>query len=186
MSDEAIDGWIDHADAESILHTLRVEDDPRASHLRDLVGWIRRMPSAEESAVLSQQIEALVDAKTLGGSKQDPAVLRTALAEENLERVKFLPGDALFLHSLGAGLTSGYVVYLRRITNVNDDQVAVRAHELDDPDRIARRISRLASPYVYRLTQQLGQVFSAIGLPGPYEESRNQFLSDRIERLKGS
>jgi hypothetical protein len=184
LSDAAIDGWIAHAGADAILRTLRASDDKTAEEVRTLVRWLQALPDVEQSVDLGAQLAALTTAKVIGGSTKDEASLRATLARENVDRLKNLPGDALFLHSLGGLLTDGYVAYLRRVDNVHETAVALKFNELRDAGKVARRISRLSSPYVFRLTQQLGQVFSAIGLPGSYEVSRGRFLVDQVETLK--
>jgi len=186
MSDGAIDGWIAASDADAILRTLRADHDEDAEQVRRLVRWLRTVPALEDSFDLEAQITSLVEAKRLSGSNKDPASIRLTLARENLDRLRNLPGDALFLHSLAGDQTAGYVVYLRRIDNVAEQAVARRSHEASGRTMLAQRISRLSSPYVFRLTQQLGHVFASIGLPGTYEASREEFIVTRANTLGAS
>jgi hypothetical protein len=65
-----------------------------------------------------------------------------------------------------------YVAYLRLVREVREPEIALLATDLEKPEVSAKRISRLTSPYVYRLTQQLGDVFASIGLPEDYERNR--------------
>jgi len=82
-----------------------------------------------------------------------------------------LPGDALFLNSLSAEVSRGYVAYLRLLREIRDQQIALRA--MRRPYEItSERFARLKPPYVYHLTQKLAAVFSAIGLPTEYEDER--------------
>ena len=186
MSDAAIDGWIAHTDADGMLATLRAQGDARAEQFQALVKWLRARPAIEDGLKLKEQIAALAQAKILSGSSKDEESLVATLTRENVDRMTNPPGDAVFLHGLGGSLTAGYIAYLRRIDNVDEANVALRFRDLSDSSKVAKRISRLSSPYVFRLTQQLAQVFSAIGLPGSYEESRARFVSEQVEALQAT
>ena len=183
LADAAIDEWIAFEDAAAILRTLRAPADERAGEFAELVAWLRELPYVVGCVNLTNQLSALTRSRVLCGSKQSPETIRAALARENVERVKQLPGDALFLHSLGTSLAEGYIAYLRRVDSVAEASVALRSSDLADAGMLARRVSRLSSPYVYRLTQQLGQVFSSIGLPGSYESSRTRFIVEQSAAL---
>lgn len=64
------------------------------------------------------------------------------------------------------------IAWVRPLWQLSLAEVAVRTSEV--ASRKAERIARLASPYRYRLTQLLGQVFSDIGLPGAADDIDNQ------------
>lgn len=178
MSDLAIDGWVAAAEPEQILEALGATADKAAASLRTQLEWLRESAAHESDTDLRRQLDLLARGRLVTGGKQNEAAVRLAVARENLERVEKLPGDAMFLHSVGPGLDVGYVVYLRRIENLEEGAIALRAIDLADPARLAQRIARLSSPYVFRLTQQLAQVFADIGLPGSYEARRARFVSD--------
>jgi hypothetical protein len=71
---------------------------------------------------------------------------------------------------------NGWIAYLRLVREIQHDQVAVRQPDLRRKATTAKRVARLRSPYIYRLTQQLIDVFAAIGLPSEYEESRSSLV----------
>jgi hypothetical protein len=86
-----------------------------------------------------------------------------------------LPGDALFLSCVGPGHANGYVCYLRILREIRQHQIATKLSQRSF-EMIADRIARLRPPYVYRLTQQLADVFAAIALPKEYEDTRRARL----------
>jgi hypothetical protein len=94
-----------------------------------------------------------------------------------------LPGDALFLSRVASDHAAGYICYLRVLRDIADGDIAIRPRQALEGAR-ACRVAHLRSPYLYRLTQQLAEVFTAIGLPEEYEESRSRvakvLLRDRI------
>ncbi|WP_305782369.1 hypothetical protein [Symbioplanes lichenis] len=94
------------------------------------------------------------------------------LNDDILNRLRNLPGDSFFMSSLGADHTGGFVAYLRLVREIRSQQIALSYHDQSLRGVVAKRISRLRAPYVYRLTQLLAEVFAAIGLPDEYEESR--------------
>ncbi|BAK36319.1 hypothetical protein MLP_33050 [Microlunatus phosphovorus NM-1] len=62
---------------------------------------------------------------------------------------------------------------IRNLREIAEDEIAIKATQQARP---SKRIARLSSPYRYRLTQQLGDVFAAIGLPEEYERRRDELL----------
>jgi len=72
-------------------------------------------------------------------------------------------GDLLILPSIKKLGVDGHIAWLRHIWQVGLDDIALRTSEVGD--RSGERLGRLASPFRYRLTQLMAQVFSDIGLP---------------------
>lgn len=72
-------------------------------------------------------------------------------------------GDLLLLPDTTVLGLEVEVVWMRHIWQVPLSDIAIRTSEL--AKRSGERIARLDSPFRYRLTQQMGQVFSDIGLP---------------------
>jgi hypothetical protein len=183
LSDQAIDTWIASTEARPILTTLRCPVE-KWHLIEDAIGWLRAVPAVSAALDLRRQFELLVQARVLATGKAATADTVAKLVRENLD-LEHLPGDAFFLHSLGSGQRAGYVVYLRRFENVGDGDIALRTIDLHGGARPAIRIARLRSPYIFRLTQQLAQVFADIGLPGSYEASRARFTTERVQSLQG-
>ncbi|MFI7395542.1 hypothetical protein [Streptomyces tendae] len=105
------------------------------------------------------------------------------LRKEIRNRLKNFPGDALYLSEPGPRHEGGYVVMLRLIRSIGDSSVALRpTDEYHSPGQHrARRISRLKTLYCHRVVQQMAQVFTDIGLPTDYEESRDSHLKKYVE-----
>lgn len=97
--------------------------------------------------------------------------------------VKGLPGDCMFFAQPTPGQPSGHVAYLRLIREIREDRIATSAvSERKLGNAIAaRRIGRLQLLYLHRLTQQMAQVFTEIGLPTDYEQSRDGTLNANME-----
>ncbi|WP_181795069.1 hypothetical protein [Streptomyces sp. WELS2] len=108
---------------------------------------------------------------------------RETLRKEMKNRLKSFPGDSLYLSEPGPGYGGGYVVMLRLIRSIEDSAVALRpADEYHSPGQHrARRIARLKTLYCHRVVQQMAQVFTDIGLPTDYEESRDSHLKNYVE-----
>ena len=71
------------------------------------------------------------------------------------------------------------MVCLRLIRELPASAIAIDpVRERNDREVEAVRISRLGTPFRYRLTQQLAAVFSDIGLPSEFEMSRKDLLSE--------
>lgn len=72
-------------------------------------------------------------------------------------------GDLLMLPSIKKLGVAGHIAWLRHIWQVGVDDIALRTSEV--LARPGERLGRLESPFRYRLTQLMAQVFSDIGLP---------------------
>jgi hypothetical protein len=179
MSDEAIAAWIEAVAPEEIIAELRVTDKKEAKLITDVLTAIRACSSSTAAGGLDPQLDALTHAWLVTQGKSGFAERRRVFARELLDLLGRLPGDAVFLHGLSPRHRGGYVVYLRAILNVDEAAVACSVPDLREGSVTAKRIARLSSPYVFHLSQALGQVFSAIGLPSRYEESRDAFIARR-------
>lgn len=74
-------------------------------------------------------------------------------------------GDFLTLSSPPHADSGIAIAWLRAVKQCQISAIALRTSEAQEEGKVALRIAKLKSPFVYRLTQMLGQVFSDIGLP---------------------
>lgn len=72
-------------------------------------------------------------------------------------------GDLLVLPEADALGIKGHVAWVRQLWQTSASDIALRTSEV--AMRSGERIARLDSPFRYRLTQLIAQVFSDIGLP---------------------
>jgi hypothetical protein len=179
LSDDVIAAWIDSGDGREIVDELRVPEGKAAEDLQQVVGAIQGCTRASAAGGLEGQLDALAAALVATQGKSTFDERRATVARELLDQLGRLPGDAIFLHALSRQYSNGYVAYLRALVNIDEGTVARRARDLSDGATGAMRISRLASPYVFHLSQALGHVFSAIALPAQYESSREAFIAGR-------
>lgn len=186
LSDDAVVAWIDAAGPEEILRELRVTDEKQAKELADVLGAVQGCSRASAAGGVDAQLDALTVAWLVTQGKSTFAERRPVLARELLDHLGRLPGDAVFLHALSQRHRAGYVAYLRSIVNVQETTVARRVRDLRDATMTVKRIARLKSPYVFHLSQALGHVFSAIGLPAQYEASREAFIARRLTDYGGA
>jgi hypothetical protein len=82
---------------------------------------------------------------------------------ESLKQQIRTRGDLLVLPDTKELGIKGCIAWVRHIWQVPISDVAIKTSEI--PKCSGERIARLASPYRYRLTQLMAQVFSDIGLP---------------------
>ncbi len=87
-------------------------------------------------------------------------------------------GDLLMLPSIKKLGVAGHIAWLRHIWQVGLDDIALRTSEVST--RPGERLGRLDSPFRYRLTQLMAQVFSDIGLPNIPDE-----MDEAIEEAYG-
>jgi hypothetical protein len=82
---------------------------------------------------------------------------------ESLSQQILSRGDILILPSLEKFNLNDDIAWVRHIWQVPVSDIALRTSEISS--RPGERVARLDSPFRYRLTQLLAQVFSDIGLP---------------------
>lgn len=171
LDERAILSWFQRDPVERILAELRITDERKSAVVRELSAAYLDGEKARTSASFCDQVNVLLRLRALrGGGSKNPT---SALEGELRSDIKNLPGDAFFLGALGPHYREGYVACLRFVREVTTRAIAIRQPDLRDPETVGRRIARLQSPFLYGLTQQLGSVFSSIGLPQAYEVRRD-------------
>jgi hypothetical protein len=171
ISFERAQRWILEASPSRVSSTLRMIPEEAQRFVPLAEAFVRLDTS--RSGHFPGQIGTICDSEVLLGRSPDDASACKRIRAELASHVNELPGDALFLRSLGSTSTAGYVAYLRVLLEVRDSCVAVKSTQRSSEIKY-ERIARLQAPYVYALTQQLASVFSAIALPREYEESRGE------------
>lgn len=182
VSDAAALGWVRSVPAQQIADQLGVPQ----GKTRDKFIALADDYLLSDQALHDGTFKALLDAVLRLRSRQnaDKSKLYTALWREIDEYATHLPSDAFFIRSLSHNNMGGYVAYLRLVREISHKHIATRYTDLRDSAVIARRISHLGSPYIYSLTQQLATVFSAIGLPTEYEDSRRQLVEQVANNIQ--
>jgi len=87
-------------------------------------------------------------------------------------------GDLLVLPEANGFGVEGGIAWVRHIWQVPMSDIALRTSEL--ANRSGERVARLDSPYRYRLTQLIAQVFSDIGLPN-FSDSVDKLLEEAFK-----
>lgn len=95
-----------------------------------------------------------------------------AKAAKSIESQLAAKGDIVILPSPEVFRVDGQLAWVRHIWQEQIGKIALRTSDV--AHRPGERVARLDSPYRYRLTQVMAQVFSDIGLP----EHSTSFLAD--------
>ncbi|MER5457049.1 hypothetical protein ABT008_19895 [Micromonospora sp. NPDC002389] len=161
---------------EDLAQHLRYLGQKDRETLTAMIGEISVCESARTSSTYHEQFVAL--ASILPATKKRSA--SEVLLSDVRDRLKNLPGDVFFLSSLDQDHTEGYVAYLRLIRETQLHQLSTSYYDKDARGIVANRTSSLRAPYVYRLTQQMADVFASIGLPVEYELARDSILDSRL------
>jgi hypothetical protein len=86
-----------------------------------------------------------------------------------------LPGDLFYINYIHGVNEMGYIVNLRRIGIFNRENISISNY--DNGEKVyLKRIAKMVSPFNYRITQRVAQMFSDIGLPEDYEDDRNSTI----------
>lgn len=93
-----------------------------------------------------------------------------------LSKLNSLPGDKYYISELpNQNDNYGYIVHLRYINIISEEDIKKQ-------NRLYR-IGHLKAPYLYKLTQKLGAVFSDIGEPEEFEKNRTEINNILIKEL---
>lgn len=151
LSDAAAQAWARERDAEEIADELRIPDAKARGTFTDLVREYQAMYVALENELYAEQVDALARVRVRRqGVTSEKA--RDSTFQEIHDSMETLPGDCFFIGRIGSEYFDGHVAYLRLVREIQDNQVAIRQSDLRaGAPVVARRISRLSSPYVYRL-----------------------------------
>lgn len=180
MDDACAGNWIVETPPDEVAGILRVEGRDRVvfSALSDSY----RTARTALQGVFRAQLASSCDLQVVLGHQRSPEHARKAQLKDIGQFIERLPGDAMFLNALSDEFDNGYVCYLRVLREVSDDQVATRASMRSFRVKY-QRISRLKAPFVYALSQQLGSVFSSIGLPEDYEVARRERAAELVNHF---
>lgn len=169
LSAERVREWIFEEEAGSIADTLGAHEGAEREKLTRLVSAY-----SVGLAAIGQSFDTQWSAlcSTIAADQNKPlAGAHKQLRSEAADLVQNLPGDSLFVGGLTPDHPDGYVAYLRILQQTSAAEVALRPKDIDGSVKW-HRPARLISPYIFHLTQRLGNVFSSIGLPTEYEENR--------------
>lgn len=173
LSDAAAEAWVLRSAPKEIAAELGLAGKD-AEKFFELANLRRDLATAVEESNFDKLADVLIRIRARSTSA-DKA--REAFWTEVDAYFKDLPGDAFFIGSVSDEQRAGYVAYLRMVREIRQPEIAIRFSETRGETVRARRVARLTPPYVYRLTQQLGDVFAAIGLPTEYEKRRGECIA---------
>ena len=171
ISEEAALDWATRSPPSEIADELGISNvDSRAAFER-LVDDYRLLVEAYQCIDFDLQMHALATLRARQSGEAKAAYSR--VWNDISSSLESLPGDCFFIGRLTDLLSGGFVAYLRLVREVDQQEIAIKVTPRGAKEPGARRIARLRSPYVYRLTQQLADVFASIGLPSDYETARS-------------
>jgi hypothetical protein len=166
--------WITEVEPAEIISTLKISKPLQTKTLGYIQSY-RDLIKAKGSGELHLLMDAFASAKVAIGAGKSKSDARLSVSKELASSLKTLPGDAIFISSLADDARDGYVAYLRRIHEVRDHDVVRSSVSIPKGAQFSR-MGRLTAPYIYALTQQVGSVFGAIGLPTEYEMQRSETI----------
>ncbi|WP_426263223.1 hypothetical protein [Sphingomonas sp. PWP1-2] len=146
----------------SVARPVKSRDSNTEGVATDFVLGVSELILVDSYVTLMQKINS-------GAKKKD------ALRDQIRSR-----GDILVLPDAGKLGISGRIAWIRHIWQVPLGDIAIRTSEVSA--RPGERIARLDSPFRYRLTQLLAQVFSDIGLPN-IEDGMDQAVEDAYSHV---
>ena len=161
----------------SLLSTLlALEEDYLNEQISDekLIGKILLLKEMCNKTTFS-----LVDYKNIYFANNNHNIEESKLQKDKdriLSKLNSLPGDKYYISELpNQNDNYGYIVHLRYINIISEEDIKKQNH--------LYRIGHLKAPYLYKLTQKLGAVFSDIGEPEEVEKNRTEINNILIKEL---
>jgi hypothetical protein len=184
--DDVIPGWVLRRGPAGIMEDIGV-DSARAPELLDWLSLIDLGAHAVEAQDVEEVLSAAVRmrAGSIQLSTEDLERGRERLWDQLHSSITSLPGEFFFLNAIGPDLADGYLVHLRRIREVDAAHVAIDPVQQSSDNTVRGiRLTAIASPYKYRLVQQMTAVFADIGLPDEYTIRCKDTVRNRTTRIQ--
>lgn len=152
------------------------DDDPLVvdAHMRELSRTLQEATPAKLAVDFILRRQESMSVKEYATLMQ--AVGSQPKGASSFEAQLLKKGDIVILPSAAKLGVVGEIAWVRHIWQVPIGQIALKTSDIRHCQ--GERVARLDSPYRYRLTQIMAQVFSDIGLP----DSARQFKTD-IEKV---
>ena len=167
ISPEVLRSWLTELGTSAVLTELGMPQGAQRDRASELFSLVEHAWLALKTSTFDSLFAAAVAVR--GGTETHAQKVRDQLRE----KLRSLPGDAFYLTSLPEIDDFGFIAYLRLVREISASAIAIRYTDTRRSDVKAIRFAKLTAPYLYRLTQQLGEVFSSIGLPTEYEAERD-------------
>lgn len=181
FSNEALFSWIDRSGISAVIETIGITDRGLIKQFEDMMEHLRKLQILVDGASADMELLKSCYMREYLKSSSD---FHGALIKDVKKDISGLPGDIFFLSHIEKSEASGYFVLLRYVSQCTTETVGRSMIDMRNGAQ-ARRIARIRAPYLYALTQQLGRVFSDIGLPDEYntrmQASPNIFFAKSLE-----
>ncbi|NVO29712.1 hypothetical protein [Hymenobacter lapidiphilus] len=170
IQNQSLIKWLERRGIEGILDDIQEPIGKSRAILQNDLELLNELIEATNSRDIVLQITTIAKARAPKPpmTPEETNKSMNAAWKLYLGKLKQLPGDLFFLNELSPTHKEGYIVYLRRIAEMNPNDIATNVIE----QRVSKavRVSQLRGAFKYRITQKLAAVFSDIGLPTDYEE----------------
>lgn len=160
--------------SDELLEKIATNETPLDGALPDALESKKKSASEARTAFksfieLCAKDELAATARALFPQSENPNDELTKKCRDHLKGR--LPGDAFFINHVAGLSNRNFIAYLRQVRHTP-------ASAFSQPHRPkemhAVRVARLRPTFRHRLTQQMAEVFTAIGLPEAYETSRKE------------
>jgi hypothetical protein len=168
--------WIIERGIKNALYDI----DSNSEEMKNAISFIFDFSNEENSISLYFRYKSILN----NNFDRDKEIKKTE--EQFKNYIINLPGDLFYINYIHGINEFGYIVNLRRIGMFCRENISISSNDNDEKIYL-KRIARMVSPFNYRLTQKVAQMFSDIGLPEDYELDRNHtveiFFSNLREKM---
>lgn len=172
LKPEVLAKWIERENPKNICHDIN--DDKSRERAEKIIAKIQVLLGLDNNPHIAAAFDRLLAYECIKENK-DQAASREALLKKARGSLSTLPADLFFLSTIpieGAGV---HLVLLRELAAIKPDLVTTSATTARLNNGYLR-IGRLKPAFKYALSQQFGLMFSRVGLPDDYENSKKTYL----------
>ncbi|CDI11772.1 hypothetical protein ACA106_06855 [Agrobacterium pusense] len=167
ISAEAVRAWLRRAGPDGLMDELGVTNKGERNTLTAVIDPAVLL----DTALHATDVDFSVFAKAYAAARSKqykPEWFSGELAK----MIEGLPGDIFHLPSMPGDENGDLFLMLRHIRQIRGEELTSRPDDVRTGAAKAKRIARVTAPYRYAITQNLGKIFSDIGLPEAYEKRR--------------
>lgn len=174
LKPKVLSTWIENEGAKKICQDIINEENRKKAE--NIIKKIQILLGLDNNPQIEAAFDRLLAYECIKENK-DQATSRQDLLKKARNGLSTLPADLFFLSTIPIEGSGAHLVLLRELVAIKPDLVTASATIARENNGYLR-IGRLRPAFKYALSQQFGLMFSRVGLPDDYENSKKDYLKN--------
>jgi hypothetical protein len=172
LKPEVLAKWIERENSKNIC--CDITDEKNKEKAEKIVAKIQVLLGLDNDPNIAAAFDRLLAYECIKENK-DQAASRESLLKRARSSLSTLPADLFFLSTIPVEGSGAHLVLLRELAAIKPDLITTSATAARLNNGYLR-IGRLKPAFKYALSQQFGLMFSKVGLPDDYDNSKKVYL----------